>query len=215
MNNEKIDFKALTETELNKIYEPIHSYPWENREAYVDFISNMYYFLSQACRLLTAAASECSQEYDVFHHRFVDHAKEEKNHEKLVLNDLRKLKEPLRPVMASMPPIWQTQFYMIQKKSPLSLLGCVLYLENLSLSEGIGPKIYDRCLEAYGKQATSYLRVHVEEDADHVDSLYEVLDQIPAHEAENIKESLLITSSLYKNFINELAFKNRAVSTAA
>jgi len=148
MKNERIDFRSIAETEIGKIHKPIKSYEWENKEAYVDFISNMYYFLAQACRLLTAAASECGQDYDVF----------------------------------------------------------------LSLSQEIGPAIYERCLTAHGKQATSYLRVHVEEDGDHIESLYEVLDQIPDSEAENVKESLLITSSLYKNFVTELCEKHSTVS---
>ncbi|MCB0347243.1 MAG: iron-containing redox enzyme family protein [Bdellovibrionales bacterium] len=204
-NNQTKNIKSLTYSELDKISDLVLNYPWENKDAYVGFISNMYYFLSQACRLLTAAASRCDLTYDQFHHRFVEHAHEEKNHEKLVTHDLKALGADLNPVLPSMPPIWQTQFYLIQNVSPLSLLGCVAYLENLSLVKEVGPLVYKRCLEVYGKKATSYLRVHVEEDGDHIDKLFTTLESLPEHEIKNVRESLLTTSTLYKNFFSELS----------
>ncbi len=207
-SSDSSSLRELTYTELAKVSPYFVSYPWEQKEAYVDFISNMYYFLSQACRLLTSAASRCDLKYDNFHHRFVEHAHEEKNHEKLVLHDLKVLKSELMPCLMSLPPIWQTQFFMIEHKSPLSLFGCILYLENLSLAADIGPQVYQRCLKVYGPKATTYLRVHVEEDAQHIDKLFNFVAQLPQHEVENVKNALLITSSLYKNFFLELTERN-------
>lgn len=200
----KYDFKKITHEEFEHVNHIFNNYPWEDEEAYVDFISNMYYFLSQACRLLASAASRCDLSLDAFHHRFIEHANEEKNHEKLVLSDLRGLKRDLKPCLYSMPPLWQTQYYLIENKDPLSLFGCILYLENLSLAEHIGPNAYNRSLKKYGRKATNYLRVHVEEDEDHIDKLYVALSQLPEASQEAVYESLKITSSLYKNFITEL-----------
>ncbi|MCB9072906.1 MAG: iron-containing redox enzyme family protein [Bdellovibrionaceae bacterium] len=204
----KIDFKKETFQEFEKVNKYFLKYPWEDQDAYVDFISNMYYFLSQACRLLASAASRCDLNLDLFHHRFIAHANEEKNHEKLVLHDLKALKTELKPCMFSMPPLWQIQFYLIENKNPLSLFGCILYLENLSLAEHIGPSIYKKCLQKYGKTATSYLRVHVEEDHDHIDKLYDVLQKLPEDSQDAVLYSLHITSSLYRNFISELYEKH-------
>jgi hypothetical protein len=215
-SNELINFKELTYKELEKVSHLFQEYPWENKEAYVDFISNVYDFLKHACRLLASAASRCNIEYDIFFHRFIDHASEEKNHEKLVLNDLKALGTPLQQYDMSVPPIWQTQFYMIEHVSPLSLFGYILFLENLSLYESIGPHVYKRCLEVYGKKATSYLRVHVEEDPSHVDKLFDIIDKLPQGEHQNVVDSLLITSSLYRNFLIELMQKHkRSASRAA
>ena len=207
-----IDFKKETFAEFEKVNKYFLEYPWEEEAAYVDFISNMYYFLSQACRLLSSAASRCDLSLDLFHHRFIAHAAEEKNHEKLVLNDLKHMNVDLKPCMYSMPPLWQTQFHLIEHKDPMSLFGCILYLENLSMAEHIGPSIYRKCLERYGKRATSYLRVHVEEDHDHIDKLYSVLESLPESSQEAVRYSLQITSSLYKNFISELYEKHALVA---
>lgn len=209
------DFKAITTQEISKLSHQFKTYPWENKEAYVDFISNMYYFLSQACRLLTSSASHCGLEYDHFHHRFVEHAHEEKNHEKLVLHDLKVLKAELQPVFPSIKPLWQTQFYMIEHLSPLSLFGCILYLENMSLHPDVGPQVYERCLAKYGPKATTYLRVHVEEDANHVDSLFEFIGKLPAQEIPHVEDSLRVTSSIFKSFFSELYEKHAVAKDKA
>jgi len=102
-------------------------------------------------------------------------------------------------------PIWQTQYYLIEHINPLSLFGCILYLENLSLKHEVGPQVYRRCLPVYGNKATSYLRVHVEEDTSHVKKLFDMIDQLPGSSRDDVKVSLQITSSLYKNFFIELS----------
>ena len=200
--------KDLTSEELNKILEMWTDYPWENKDAYVEFISNMYYVLSQSCRLLAAAAARCDLDMDVFHHRFIEHAHEEKNHEKLITHDLKALGEQLAPGLPSITPFWQCQFYMVEHISPLSLFGYILYLENLSLFDGNARRAYQRCVKAHGPKATTYLRIHIEEDVDHVDKLFDYLGKLPKNEVNKVRESLLISSSLYKNFFSELYLKH-------
>jgi hypothetical protein len=202
------NWEQMVAKELDKITPLFHAFPWEDKAAYSDFISNMYYFLSQACRLLTAAASKCDLDMDKFYHRFVDHAVEERNHEKLVLGDLRHLKVDLQPCLPSMPAVWQTQFFLIQNKNPLALLGCILYLENLSLHPGTGPYCYERSRAAFGEKCANYLRVHVLEDGDHVVKLFETLKALPQEASPVVLESFLTTSSLYFNFFRELSLKH-------
>lgn len=166
------------------------SLPWENKEFYARWLDQKFYFLAHASRLTSCAGSRLGLEDDKWHLWAIQHSVEEKHHEKLAAKDIEALGYSLgfTPEMPSTSFLYQSQYYLMEHFDGLALVGAVLFLEGISLS--IGPSLYERTRHAFGEQAVSFLRVHVQEDIDHIADLHRVISEIPKARTEIIKKSM-------------------------
>jgi hypothetical protein len=86
-----LELKNLYLSEQDRLDPHFDKYPWEEKEAYIVWCGQMYYFIRNATRLLASAAARLGVDNDQLHWSFCDHIQEEKHHEKLLVNDLRRL----------------------------------------------------------------------------------------------------------------------------
>ncbi len=175
--------------------------PWEDRLFYALWLSQMYYFLCHATRLIHIAGAHFKIEDDLWHVRCIDHALQEKFHERLALNDLKDLGFDIAEFgeTAEVVPLYQGQYYLVQHVDPISLYGSILYLEGLSLF--IGKEITERVVKTHGAGAASFLITHTNEDVDHIEQAFNVLKACPHDRQKYICESLVMAQVANENMI--------------
>ncbi|MCM2281711.1 MAG: iron-containing redox enzyme family protein [Bdellovibrionaceae bacterium] len=189
----KWDVKSLA----NKILEA----PWENREFYEEYLSQVYHYVSFSTRMLAAAAAVT--ESRGFYKRLVAHIREEEGHERLALNDLKKM-EPageVRPELGITRALWEPQFYKVQRR-PEALLGYVLALEMLAIE--VFPPLLPRLQAAHGDACVSFVRVHAEEDPHHVTEALEQIEALGEIEKQQVWKNFEQTCVIMQHFVDDI-----------
>lgn len=136
----------------------------ENKELYTEWLAQTYYFVVHSVPLLVEAAKTGSTAD--FRDRCQEHIKEEGGHDKVALNDLKQIGENI----SSFPEWeWTKNFYgrqydLVEKRGEL-LLGYILALEGLAI---LSVPAALPIIEAYGLKATKFVKIHVEEDQEHL-----------------------------------------------
>jgi hypothetical protein len=186
--------------------------PWENREFYTSWLAQTTYFVQHSTRLCGLASAYCNENQQSYHQRFLHHGIEEKGHEKLSILDLKSFGQELKNYeeLPGTRSFYQTQYYWIQHKHPLALFGYIIFLECLAIEQG--PKLTQRVTKAYGEKAARFLKVHSEEDIDHVEKAMEQIRQAPADAQEHIIQNLQQSFYNYEALLTQcqehaLAFK--------
>lgn len=164
-------------------------FPWADKQAYGDWLSQTYYFVNETQTLLSLAAAR-SEKNSKLQARFIEHAGEEKGHDKLLLLDLKGLggTPEQHPELPATSSFYQAQYYWIDNKDPRAFFGYIILLEGLAAM--YGPKMCEAVTKAHGKPAAHFLRVHSEEDVDHIEKAIQ--------EVENFDE--LTYRAVVKNF---------------
>lgn len=199
-----LNLQDLYKSEQEKIGPFFTHYPWEDKRAYAMWCGQMYYFIREATRLLAAAAARLSVKHDHLHWAYADHIQGEKNHEKLLENDLRRLGFKIQdfPEMPEIATVYQTAFYMIDYVNPASLYGTILFLESLSLTWL--PDIFKKSESLYGQAATSFMRVHVGEDVEHIDKAFKTIAKMNEEQQLAVQNGLILASTTYYQFMRRL-----------
>jgi pyrroloquinoline quinone (PQQ) biosynthesis protein C len=97
--------------------------------------------------------------------------------------------------------LWEPQFYKIQRE-PKSLLGYILALENLAVLTF--PKLHQNLLERYGQEAVHFVRVHAEDDPEHVDEALRQIELCTDQEKESIVRNYEQTCVVYRLMLEEI-----------
>lgn len=200
---------------LNNVKKEMSACPWEDPNAYADFLAQTYYYVCHSTRLLGLAAGRCRvDDRDLLHRRFVQHIGEEKLHERLALNDLRGLGLKLEdfPERSITKAFYESQYYKIEHLDPTALFGYILLLEGVAVS--LCPEIYQRVARAHGKQCANFLRVHVEEDVDHLPKAFAQIEGLSQSQKNDILINLAQTADLYSRII-ALAAQSASVDSRA
>ncbi len=200
---------------LNNISDTADKFPWSDKMQYAMFLRQTYSFVCHSTRLLCLTAA--NTDHQGFHNRFLDHALEEKSHEKLLEKDFRSLGVDLHSLPELLPTkgVYQTQYYWIEHVHPLSLFGYILLLEGLAVEAG--KEVYQKTKAAHKDSACNFLRVHVVADEDHLPKAFQTLEECTPQELEIINEALDMTASFYHEFMKQImtgAWKS-APATAA
>jgi pyrroloquinoline quinone (PQQ) biosynthesis protein C len=186
----------------NKVLkEASRDFPWHNKEAYAHYIAQTYYYVSHSTRLLGLAASRLGPDRENFHKRFMEHAGEEKGHHILALNDLKALGKSLEdlPLLPETAAFFEPQYYKIEYQSPLALLGYILCLEAFAVADG--RRIYQEIEKAHGKAAGTFMKVHAEDDPDHVQKALKVTEGLDEKEMAFIERNLIQTCHSWINLM--------------
>lgn len=178
--------------------------PWENKEFYAAWCAQFFYFVAHATRLLAASAAHLQLDRDALHLRFIDHCQEEKHHEKLFLKDLEAMGKniedyPEHPLAAFM---YESQYYLIDYKDPIALFGSILFLEGMSLVAG--PEIYARLKKTYTDECCHFIKVHVNDDQDHIEKAKKALSTLSAKEIEVIAISYKQSAYAFNTMLKEI-----------
>lgn len=203
------DLQKTLDLELARAMEQIDSCDWNNKNFYADYMAQTFYYVRHSTRLLALAASRLSYEdQQTFHLRFIAHLREESNHEKLALNDLKYLgfkKEDL-PEHSCTRLFYEPQYYKIEHQRPLALMGYILFLE--ALAQKACPKLVETLAETYGNRCATFFHVHGEEDPAHVEAALKVISELDNIDLQQVIQNLSQTAYAYHCLLDELKMKN-------
>jgi hypothetical protein len=184
----------------------LEQFPWHHKRAYADWLAQTYYYVHHSTRLLAASAARfpLDERGNAFHNRFGAHLSEEKKHELLALHDIKKLGLALGefPEHDATRMFYEPQYFKIEHQDPLALFGYILPLEAMSVSKG--KWILQRVLELHGNHAGSFLRVHAEDDVDHLEKAFTVLEGVASEQRVLIELNMRQTTFAYLAMLAEM-----------
>ncbi len=197
----KIDFRQLTNEQMEKTAPVILNYPWEEKLGYAMWLSQTYYMVNHSTRLVALAGAHAPLDRSLLHDRFVDHSKEERGHQLIAISDLKLLGFNIKdlPCLTPSATMYQVQYYWVQHRGAASFFGYTLALE--ALAEKFGPEIYQRVVKAHGPQTAKFLKLHSDADVGHLEEAYKVIDKLTPEEAELARENMLLSSDIYREML--------------
>jgi hypothetical protein len=193
------DMKALLTTCVHELSAALDRFPWEQRSAYADWLAQTYYYVRHSTRLLAASAARFPFDMrgNALHHRFAAHMAEEKKHEQLAVHDLRELGTSVDdlPERSSTRAFYEPQYYKIEHEHPIALFGYILPLE--AVGPLCGKRILGRIAGAHGPKCTAFLKLHTEDDVEHLDKALELVAGVGPAERLLIERNLRQTTYAY------------------
>ena len=181
----------------------LREYPWDNKDAYAQYLAQTYYYICHSTRLLAASAARFSQEDQGLHRRFLKHTDEENSHELLALRDLQKLGYKIEdfPESARTRTLYEVQYYKIEHVDPAALMGYILALETMAGDDfkWLKEKLYS----LYGKEVAKFVQVHADEDPDHIEKALKVIEALAPSRLGTVDINLLQTAQCYSEMLND------------
>jgi hypothetical protein len=198
-----MDFKSLVEKEMETTRPIILSYPWEDKACYGMWLAQTYYMVAHSTRLVALAGACCPLERNDLHARFVDHAKEERGHEKVAIADIKSLGFSLEdfPKVYASQAMYQVQYYWIQHVNPASFFGYTYSLEMLAVKFGV--QVFEKVLKAHGEKSVKFLKLHSEDDVDHMDTANKLISKLTPEEMKYAMDNLVLSAQLYRQMLIE------------
>jgi pyrroloquinoline quinone (PQQ) biosynthesis protein C len=150
------------------------------RGLYLDFLTEAYHHVRHTFPLLALAASRTTDER--YQDALVEYMKEERGHEKWILDDIRAVGGSPDAVRSGTPGIpcrimVGYAYYAIEHLSPYAFLGSVHVLEGMSVL--LADKLADALKKSLGLESDTgftYLRTHGSLDTDHVAFFRKLVD---------------------------------------
>lgn len=191
----------ITKDPIDMVVQSVKSVEWANSTNYGVWLAQTYFHICHSTRVLAAAAARFSVEEDTHHLQCISHAKEEKNHEKIVKRDLELLGfSPADfPEFASTKALYQTIYYQIDYLSPFAIYGYVYFLEKLSL-EG-GPFLMEKAKQAFGPKSVQHLKLHTSEDVEHLKAYEDFVSKLPEDKFHFVESAIESTAYNYRNLV--------------
>jgi hypothetical protein len=192
-------------------------FPWADKNAYGDWIAQTYYYVRHSTRLLAAAAARFpfDERGIALHLRFAAHMAEEKKHELLCVHDLKVLGLTLADFTehASTRMFYEPQYYKIEHQDPLALFGYILPLE------AIGPwhaaRVIEAITKAHGEKSAQFMKLHSEEDVEHLDKALQMLEGCSPKEKALVEENMQQTTYAYVAMLEDIRRLRDAASGSA
>lgn len=188
---------------MDRLTEEMTRLPWENKRFYASFLAQTYYFVRHSTRLLALASAYSFD--DSLHRRYAAHIAEEKGHDRLALNDLNRLGVNLEPELPQTRNLYETQYYKIERENASSLMGYILALEGVASM--ICPKIMTRITQAHGAECAKFLKLHIEEDPDHVEKAFAEIEALKEQELAQVVHNLIQSCSNYASMLTAIQNK--------
>ena len=180
------------------------SFPWNEKDCYASWLSQTFHFVSHSTRLIALAASRFYRDKDSLHNRFLEHISEEKFHERLALKDLKNLGVEISdyPELAITKGFYQSQYYQIERESPESFLGYILALEGMAVLAG--EKVFQVVSKTFGSPASNFIRVHAQEDKEHIESAFEHLLTLDPTNYKKAFNNFIQSGELYISMLDQI-----------
>ncbi|WP_112263245.1 iron-containing redox enzyme family protein [Lentzea terrae] len=140
-------------------------------EVYAAYLRETYHLVTQTPYFLSAAASRSDEGW--LQDFFLNLAIEERHHDRLCVQDLKRLGYDTDTYLGGLPGIgtWTMvgqNHWAVSMKDPRSLLGFAAATEGLGAS--LGPKVTVAMAQyEFAQKALTFLKVHSEEDQEHIE----------------------------------------------
>ena len=108
--------------------------------------------------------------------------------------------------------MFQNQYYWIQNVNPISVYGYYLFLEGVAAE--FGPKVYEILKQSYPEKTLSFIRVHAEEDPDHIHEHLDKLIHLSAEYHQLIIQNLQQSTTIYLNMLREIQQNQKKTTTS-
>lgn len=176
---------------------------WGNINFYKHWLAQSYYYTRHSTRMLAYAAGWTGPEKQNYYRRSVQHIQEEQGHDLIALNDLKLIGGSIleHPELSVTRALWEPQFYKIQK-NPTTLLGYILALEVLALQ--MCQPMYEMLLKNYPAEACRFVKVHAEDDPEHVEHALAQIERCSLEEREEIIANFHQTRDMYSLFLQAI-----------
>lgn len=173
---------------------------FSNQAVYATWLAQAYYFVKHSTPMLALSAGYSAENRE-YHARCLIHLSEEKGHDKMLLNDLKIMGFDIVsfPELPSTQALYQTQYFWIQHRSPTSFLGYIVLLEGLAIHAG------KSVLNQVGKMPATFLKLHAEEDVDHLQKAYKIIEALPKSEQDLILQNAELAAHLYVSMVHQIA----------
>lgn len=199
--------KELIETCTEQMNAAAATVPWDSRRAYGDWLAQTYYYVRHSTRLLASAASRfpLDEQGSTLHYRFIAHISEEKRHEQLAVHDLKQLGLSLADFEErhSTRMFYEPQYYKVEHQASSVLFGYILPLEAAAATHG--KRIASAVVAAFGPKCDAFLRVHAEDDVDHLAKALRIIESVAEPERKLIAQNLCQSSIAYCRILEEIA----------
>ena len=184
--------------------ESIRQFPWQSGRAYAQFLAQTYYYVCHTTRLLALAASRIGIEQEKVHHRFLKHAAEERSHHLLAERDISRLGFSLAemPELPLTAALYEMQYYRVEHVSPMAIFGYILALEGVAVV--YGGYVYEAVRKHHGDEPCSFVKLHANEDPDHLESAFDAVAASTDAERQMIKNNFRFSCRLYPSFLRAI-----------
>jgi hypothetical protein len=202
-----MDIQALIQPYVDRMGKAIEDVDFSNKELYANFLAQTYYYVAHSTKFLAFSAGLMGPEDRKYFNRFIKHISEENGHDLMAQKDLKNIGHELKefPETPETRMLWESQYYKIQHLDAISLIGYIIPLEMLSAQ--YFPDFNKRVESVYGKKATSFVRVHAEEDEDHIEKAFKVLYDLSIERQEVIIKNMTQTAIAYTAMIENLSMQ--------
>ncbi len=160
--------------------------------------------------MLAYAAGWTENMEQSYYRRSLVHIGEEQGHDLIAVNDLKNLNYDIANFieLGTTRSMWECQFYKIQK-DPTNLLGYILALETLAVKTF--KEFNGELLKTYTDKATRFVKIHADDDPDHVEEALIQINKCTPAQQKNILFNFEQTITMYNCMLEEIkatALKN-------
>ncbi len=193
--NIREEFNTLVE-QFKKDY-PVQDY--ESQNYYANWLAQTYYFVKHSTPLLGYAIPHLNTE-ELKNH-FEKHIGEESRHDRLLVKDLERMGLTPKDFQeySATQAFYQSQYYRITFEGGTSLLGYILFLEGIAVHWA--KDIHEQMKGKY-KNSMLFLKVHAEEDVQHLESAFKTILSLSEAEQAAICRNLHYSAEIYREILN-------------
>ena len=200
----------------DKLMAQLNTFPWKDKDAYAKWLANTYHYAFNSTRIIAMGAGVMPPHLTQISNRFIQHAAEEKGHEKLLENDVKALELSMKdiPVSTEMQLFYRSLYFWVSPAgNPVGLFGWILTLE--ALAANAGGQILAEVKKYHHPKSCSFLNVHSDADPDHLNKALEAICLLSPAELDVVAESIKIYSESYIRLLSEISIGSRTTRSAA
>lgn len=166
---------------------------FKDPEFYHEWLAQTYFFVRHSTALLGFSLPYLKN--DDLRHHFENHLGEETKHDLVAIRDLQKMGRNIEEFRESTATqaFYQSQYFRIQFEGGTSLLGYILFLEGLAVHAG--REIYEEIKMIH--KGTNFLRVHAEEDPEHLEAAIKTIMKLGPEEQKLIMKNMHYSEEMY------------------
>lgn len=199
-SNYNVDLEEIFQTTSDFFSE----LPWENEQFYSNWLAQTYFMVSHTPRFICLAAARFGTAEDGFHRKMVNHFNDEDKHEYILIKDLKNLGYSIEDfeIFPETSLVVEQLYHQIDRVDPISIFGRIIFLEMLTAK--LSSKFKDKFNSQYNNHTGEFLKIHFEEDIEHVQKAFSVLIDLDVKKKKIIGDEFYMTGMLYKSFLEKI-----------